>query len=77
MEVKFGKSFMESLNDLKKRIPSETINNIILNITQTSVFGNSITDVMNNQVEFLRENKGIFKMNLKNFMFYLKAYLTI
>lgn len=57
MEVKFGKSFMEALQDLKKRIPSDTINNIILNITQTSVFGNSIIDVMNNQVEFLRDKQ--------------------
>ena len=52
MEIKFGRSLMEALDDLKKRIPSDTINNIILNITQTSVFGNSIIDVMNNQVEF-------------------------
>jgi len=57
MEIKFGRSLMEALNDLKKRIPSDTINNIILNITQTSVFGNSIIDVMNNQVEFLREKQ--------------------
>ncbi len=57
MEIRFGKSLMESLDDLKKRIPSDTINNIILNITQTSVFGNSIIDVMNNQVEFLREKQ--------------------
>ena len=57
MEIKFGKSLMESLDALKKRIPSDTINNIILNITQTSVFGNSIIDVMNNQVEFLREKQ--------------------
>lgn len=54
-EVKYGKSFMEAIDDLKKRIPSETINNIILNITQTSVFGNSIIDTMNNQIEFLRD----------------------
>lgn len=57
MEIKFGRSLMEALVDLKKRIPSDTINNIILNITQTSVFGNSIIDVMNNQVEFLREKQ--------------------
>ena len=31
-EVKFGKTLLEALNDTKKRIPSETINNIILNI---------------------------------------------
>ena len=57
MEIKFGRSLMEALNDLKKRIPSDTINNIILNITQTSVFGNSIIDVMNNEVEFLRDKQ--------------------
>ncbi len=57
MEIRFGRSLMEALDDLKNRIPSDTINNIILNITQTSVFGNSIVDVMNNQVEFLREKQ--------------------
>ena len=57
VEVKYGKSLIEALEDLKKRIPSETINNIILNITQTSVFGNSIIDTMNNQIEFLRDKQ--------------------
>lgn len=56
-ELKFGKSLNEALNSLKIRIPSETINNIILNITQTSVFGNSIIDTMNNQIEFLRDKQ--------------------
>lgn len=56
-EMKYGKSLNEALDDLKRRIPSETINNIILNITQTSVFGNSIIDTMNNQIEFLREKQ--------------------
>ena len=56
-EVKFGKSLLEALNDTKKRIPSETINNIILNITQTNIFGNSIIDAMYSQIEFLREKQ--------------------
>lgn len=56
-EVKIGKSLIEALEDLKRRIPSETINNIILNIMQTSVFGSSIVDTMNNQVEFLRDKQ--------------------
>ncbi len=56
-EIKFGKSLMEALEDMKKRIPSETINNIILNITQTSVFGNSIIDTMYNQIDFLRDKQ--------------------
>ncbi|MDD3452746.1 MAG: type II secretion system F family protein [Bacilli bacterium] len=56
-EVKFGKSLMEALENMKKRIPSETINNILLNITQTNVFGNSILDTMNSQIEFLRDKQ--------------------
>ena len=56
-EVKVGKSLMEALDDMKERIPSETINNIILNITQTEVFGNSILQTMYNQIEFLREKE--------------------
>ena len=56
-EMKFGKSLVEALEDMKKRIPSESINNIILNITQTSIFGNSILDTMYNQIEFLRDKQ--------------------
>ena len=56
-EVKFGKSLMESLEDMKKRIPSETVNNILLNITQTNVFGNNIIDTMYDQIDFLRDKQ--------------------
>lgn len=56
-EIKFGKSLVEALDDMKKRIPSESINNIILNITQTSIFGSSILDTMYNQIEFLRDKQ--------------------
>lgn len=56
-EMKFGKSLMEALEDMKNRIPSETINNIILNIVQTNLFGNSILDTMYNQIEFLRDKQ--------------------
>lgn len=56
-EMKFGKSLIESLETMKSRIPSETINNIILNITQTNVFGNSILDTMNQQIDFLRDKQ--------------------
>lgn len=63
-EIKIGKSLIEVLEDLKRRIPSETINNIILNIMQTSVFGSSIVETMNNQVEFLRD-KQILEMKAR------------
>lgn len=57
MEIKFGRSLMEALENMKKRIPSETINNIILNITQTNMFGNRILDTMYNQIDFLRDKQ--------------------
>jgi tight adherence protein C len=53
-EMQFGKSLIEALNDMTKRISSDTINNIILNIIQTSQFGNSILDSLYNEVDFLR-----------------------
>lgn len=56
-EMKFGKSLMEALESMKNRIPSETVNNIILNIVQTNLFGNSILDTMYNQIEFLRDKQ--------------------
>lgn len=57
MEIKFGRSLIEVLDSMKKRIPSETINNIILNITQTNMFGNRILDTMYNQIDFLRDKQ--------------------
>ncbi|MEG0995146.1 MAG: type II secretion system F family protein, partial [Bacilli bacterium] len=39
-EVNYGKSLGEALISLKKRIPSDTINNIILNMSQANLFGN-------------------------------------
>lgn len=56
-EVKVGKSFTESLISMKERIPSDTINSIILNLTESSIFGNNITDTLNNQLDYLREKK--------------------
>ena len=57
LEVHFGKSLLEALEDMKKRIPSETVNNIILNITQTNIFGSSILDTMYSQIAFLRDKQ--------------------
>lgn len=56
-EVKYGKSLTESLNDMQKNIPSDSINNIILTLTQADIFGNSIITTMYNQIEYLREKK--------------------
>ena len=56
-EVNFGKSLMESLKLMNKRIPSLTINNIILNMEQSSMFGNSIIETMHNQLDFLKDKQ--------------------
>ena len=56
-EVKLGKSLNEALNDMKKRIPSEAINNTILNMIESNLFGNSILDSLNHQIEYLREKQ--------------------
>ena len=56
-EVKIGKSIIESLNNMKERIPSEEVNTVILNITQSAIFGNNIIESLNNQIDYLREKK--------------------
>ena len=53
-EVKLGKSLNESLEAMKKRIPSDTINNTLLNMIQSNTFGNNIVDSMYNQIDYLR-----------------------
>lgn len=44
-EMQFGKSLIEALSDMHQRISSNDINNTILNIIQTSQFGNSILNL--------------------------------
>ena len=61
-ETKYGKSLTESLIDMQKNIPSDSINNIILTLTQANVYGSSIIDTMYNQVDYLREKR---KMEVK------------
>lgn len=56
-QTKFGKSLTESLTDMQKNIPSDSINNIILALTQANMYGSSIIDTMYNQVDYLREKR--------------------
>ena len=56
-QVKFGKSLSEALEQMRYRIPSEAVNNIITNVMQSSLFGNSILDTMYNQLDFLRDKQ--------------------
>lgn len=63
-EVKMGKSLVESLKNMKYRIPSESINNTILNVTESSIFGSNIIDSLNNQLEYLK-NKQLMEVKGK------------
>jgi len=56
-EESLGKSLQESLRDMKYRIPSDSINNTILNMIESNIFGSSITDSMYNEINFLREKR--------------------
>ena len=56
-EINNGKSLVEALNSMKYRIPSEEINTVILNIKESSLFGNNIVDSLNNQIEYLRDKQ--------------------
>ena len=61
-EVNFGKSLNEALSDMHEKIPSETINNIILSLTESNLYGNSIIKNLYNQIDFIREKR---KMEIK------------
>ncbi len=56
-QMKYSKTLPEALEDMKERIPSDTINNVILNIIQSNVFGNSILETLYRQVDYLRDKK--------------------
>lgn len=56
-DVRYGMDLDEALNALRYRIPSDVIVNIILNIKEANNFGNSITDVLNTQIEYLRDKR--------------------
>ena len=55
--VNYGKTLTEALTDMKKRIPSETINNVILNITHSNVYGSEIVNTLYAQVDYLRDKR--------------------
>lgn len=61
-EVKYGKSLTEAMNDMQSSIPSDTINNIILSLTQANLYGSSIINSLYNQIDYLREKR---KMEVK------------
>jgi len=86
-ETKFGKSLKESLVDMQKNIPSESINNIILALTQANMYGSSIIETMYNQVDYLREKRKLeikaeiskvpIKISIISVLFFIPLILLI
>lgn len=56
-DVNYGKDLDEALEELKYRIPSDTVNNIILNIRQSNIFGNNIIETVYSQITYIREKR--------------------
>lgn len=56
-EVQLGKSFSESLNAMKERIPSETIENLILSLIESSIYGSNIIESINTELDYLRDKQ--------------------
>ena len=52
-----GKSFSEALESMKKRIPSDTIHNVLLNMIESNTYGNSILTSLYNQIDYLRDKQ--------------------
>lgn len=73
-EVSFGKSLSEALTDMQGRIPSDTINNIILSLTESNLYGNSIIKNLYNQIDFLREKR---KMEVKGRISKVPVYISV
>lgn len=55
-DIEAGHSLNEALEELEQRIPSNNINNIILNIKEANKLGNSISESVNLQLDLIKEN---------------------
>ena len=56
-DVNFGKNLNEALDDIRKRIPSDSINNIILSIKESNIFGNNIVNNIYSGIEYIKDKK--------------------
>jgi len=63
-ELEYGKSFHDSFTDLKNRIPSDNIQNVILNIIEAYTSGGNITSTLRKQINFI-QNKRVMDIKSK------------
>ena len=86
-EVKFGKSLTEAMRDMTASIPSDTINNIITSLTDANIYGGSIIDSLDTQLDYLKEkrkeeikeeiNKVPIKISIISVFFFIPLILLI
>ena len=56
-EIDYGKSFHDALTDLRLRMPSDIIQNVILNITEAYISGGDITSTLRKQVDYIQNKR--------------------
>ena len=56
-EINYSKTLEEALDSMRKRIPSGNVNNIILNISETAMFGGNVIETLYNQIDFLADKR--------------------
>ena len=56
-DEKIGKSLDEALMNLKLRIPSDLVVNMIVSIVEANRLGNNINDSINNQLSYIEDKK--------------------
>jgi len=56
-EMDYGKSFHDAFTDLRVRIPSDIIQNVILNIIEAYSSGGDITSTLRKQVDYIQNKR--------------------
>lgn len=56
-EMDYGKSFHDAFTDLRMRMPSDIIQNVILNITEAYSSGSNITSTLRKQVDYIQNKR--------------------
>ena len=86
-DVKMGSTMSDALLDLEKRVPSEVISNIILNLTESSVYGSDMIKGLNTQIDYLNNklilsvreqiNKMPIKISIVSVLLFIPIILLI
>ena len=86
-DMTLGKSLNESLDDLKTRIPSDTINNIILNLMESNIYGNNMIESLNRELDYISDkiileakgkiNKMPIKISIVSVIFFIPLIILL